>query len=110
MKWYGQIAYSHQEETSPGIIEDKPIVRNYIGDLLSNRKSNQTNDSINDDISITNQLSVVCDAYLLNSFHDILYVTFGGAKWKVSSVEVQPPRLILSFGSLYTEEVDENAN
>lgn len=34
---------------------------------------------------------------------DGLYVTFMGAKWKISRVEVGYPRLILTIGGLYHE-------
>lgn len=107
MKWYGQIAYSNQIETEPGIFEDVPEVRNYYGDVLKVYKRDETGSQINPDISVSNQLSVVADPFLMNSFHKILYVTFGGAKWKVSSVEVQYPRLLIQFGGLYSEEGEQ---
>ena len=31
------------------------------------------------------------------------YVEFMGAKWKISSVEVQYPRLILTVGGVYND-------
>lgn len=107
MKWYGQIAYAEEVETDTDVFETKPVEYTYFGDLIRNYKSNDLTSTINAQIKIGNQLSVVADSQLLNNFHKILYVTFGGAKWTVSSVEVRPPRLILSFGELYKEETDE---
>jgi hypothetical protein len=34
----------------------------------------------------------------------MLYVEFMGAKWKISNVEVQYPRLILTIGEVYNGE------
>lgn len=104
MKWYGEIAYRDSEEVEPGVWEDKITVVKKFGDLLRVTKSNQQGDKINSDISVSNQISVVADPILFNSFHKIEYVTFAGAKWRVSTVEVQYPRLVISLGSLYLED------
>lgn len=104
MKWYGQIAFNNQTQVEPGIWESgDPIVRNYYGDVIRDSKRDQLQ-RINNDIVLVNILSVIADPYLINSFHDILYVTYGGSKWRISSVENNYPRLILHFGNLYKED------
>lgn len=103
MKWFGKIAFADQVDDGTGIWENKIVERDYFGDILQNSKRNQVTE-INQDITVTNQLSVIADPYLLDSFHKILYVTFMGSKWRVSEVQVGYPRLTLSFGSLYNEE------
>lgn len=111
MKWYGTIAYDEmvESEVEPDVWESIPKEVQYFGDVLKNYKTNQwSQDSTNNDISVSNQISIVADAYLMNYFHKILWVTFGGAKWKVQSVDVQPPRLVLTLGNLYVEEGSSN--
>lgn len=107
MKWYGQIAFAETVETEPDIFETRPVVRTYMGDMTKNYKSNQGGNSINQNITLGNELSVLADPYLQENFHKILYVTFMGSKWRVSSVTEQYPRLILSIGELYNEESSE---
>lgn len=107
MKWFGQIAFSNQSEVEPGVWEDEPVVRDYYGTLNKVSKKNESTAEINQDIAVTNTLSVIADPFLLDSFQNILYVTFGGAKWKVSSVSVGYPELTLTFGDLYREESTE---
>lgn len=107
MKWLGTVAYDEQvkSEVEPDVWESAPKTVQYYGDVLKNYKSNQSSqDSTNGDISVSNQISILADPYLVNNFHKILWVTFGGAKWTVNSVEVRPPRLLLTIGSLYVEE------
>lgn len=106
MKWYGKIGYSDSVEVEPGVWEDVITERRRFGELLRNYKSNQQGNKINEDISVSNQISVLSDPYLAENFHKIKYITFMGAKWKVSTVEIQYPRLIITLGSLYLE--DEN--
>jgi hypothetical protein len=107
MKWYGQLGYRESVEVEPGVWEDQIIEVNKYGDILRNFSSNQQGAKINDNISVSNQISIIADPNLLKSFHKIIYITFGGAKWRVSTVEVQYPRLIVTLGSLYVEDEDD---
>ena len=101
-KWFGKIGYAETEEISPGVWKEQIVEREYYGDLVRNTRRLQTADKINDDIIVSNELSIVSDPYAMNNFHSIRYVEFMGSKWKVSSVEVSYPRLILTLGGLHT--------
>ena len=101
-KWFGKIGYAETEETSPGVWKEQIVEREYYGDLIRNTRRLQTADKVNDDINISNEISIVADPYAMSNFHSIRYAEFMGAKWKISSVEVSYPRLILTLGGLYT--------
>lgn len=103
-KFYGQVGYAETVETEPGLWVEKITERPYYGDLNRNTRSLQTADSVNDNINISNEISIVADPYANDHFHSMRYVTFSGAKWKITSVEVKPPRLILTIGGLYNGE------
>ena len=97
----GVIGYSMSFETAPGVWEPSIIERPYYGDLIKNTRRLQSSDKVNDDINISNEVSIVADPYAMTNFHTMRYVQFMGAKWKITNVEVQYPRLILSLGGLY---------
>lgn len=100
-KYYGVIGYAATVQTEPGIYEEQIIETEYVGEVLRNTRRLREGSKINDDITISNQISIIADPYASNNFHAMRYVTFMGAKWKVSDVEVQYPRLILTLGGLY---------
>lgn len=100
-KYYGAIGYAATVQTEPGIYEEQIIETEYVGDVLRNTRRLREGSKINDDITISNQISIIADPYASNNFHAMRYVTFMGAKWKVSEVDVQYPRLILTLGGLY---------
>lgn len=100
-KFYGVIGYAATVETEPGIYEEQIVEIEYMGDVLRNTRRLREGSKINDDITISNQISIIADPYASNNFHTMRYVTFMGAKWKVSEVDVQYPRLILTLGGLY---------
>lgn len=104
MKWYGQIAFMDQVEEEPDVFVEKPVERTYIGDLVKASRSAQSSNSINPNLTLSNELSVIYDPYMQENLYKILYVTVGGAKWKVSNATIQPPRITLSLSELYTEE------
>lgn len=104
MKWYGQIGFQDTVETETDRYEPVITERTYMGDLNKSYKSNQMESKVNQDITLGNELSIIFDPYLQENFYKIAYVTFGGAKWKISNASIQPPRIVLSFGSLYAEE------
>ena len=100
-KFYGPIGFAETEETKPGVWKEQIVERKYYGDLNRNNRRLQTADKLNDDVTISNEISIVADPYANNHFHSIRYVEFQGARWKVSNIDVQFPRLILTLGGLY---------
>lgn len=102
-KWYGVIGYAETAETEPGLWEEEIVERPYYGDLIRNTRRLQNSSSINDNVEISNEISIVADPYANQNFYSMRYAEFMGAKWKISSVEVQYPRLILALGGLYND-------
>ena len=100
-KFYGAIGYAKTVETMPGVWTEQITERDYYGDVIRNSRRLQSSDKVNDDINISNQISIVADPYAINNFHSMRYAEFMGAKWKISDVEVQHPRLLLTLGGLY---------
>ena len=103
-KFYGAIGYAETVETAPGVWVERILERNYYGELVRNTRRLQTADQLNDNLNIANEISIVSDPYANENFHAMRYVEFMGAKWKVTSVEVKYPRLILTVGGVYNGE------
>lgn len=102
-KFYGRVGYGDTVETPPGsgvfidTIEEFP----YYGDVLRESRQTRDGDKVNDDISVGHRVSIVADAYAWDHIFAIRYIWWNGARWRVSDVEVQRPRLILRLGGLY---------
>lgn len=100
-KFYGQVGYGEATETSPGVFEDVITEKSYYGDVTRNTRRLQEGEQVNDDIKVQNSIEIVADAYAMEHFFAIRYVSWQGALWKVSEVEVKRPRLILRLGGVY---------
>lgn len=100
-KFYGKIGYAITKETVPGVWVEQIVERSYYGDVIRNIRRLQSSENLNDDINVSNEISIVADAFANQNFHSMRYVEYMGTKWKVSSIEVKYPRLILSIGGVY---------
>lgn len=104
MRWYGKIGYATSVETSPGVWEDKIADKYYRGEIIRNSSRWNNSNSINGDLTVSNQISILSDPYIIGNFQNIRYVEFMGTLWKVTDVTVQYPRLVLTLGGVYNEQ------
>lgn len=102
-RYYGKIGFGLTIETVPGVWLDKLEERYYFGDIVKNVHRWENSQNLNDDINISNQISIIADPFAFSHLTAIKYAEFAGNLWKVTSVEIQSPRLILTLGGVYNE-------
>lgn len=100
-KFYGIIGYIKTVEVEPGIWKEQIIEQPSYGDLIRNTSRYQSSGGVNDDININNSISIVADPFANENFQHMRYAEFMGTKWKITNVEVQYPRLLLTLGGAY---------
>ena len=107
MKFYGKVGYRigsvEEEGDREGNWKEQIEERTYYGDVLRNtrRWENNSNESTNDSLTLNNSISIVADAFCYEHFHEMKYVLWMGSRWKITNVEVQRPRMILTIGGVY---------
>lgn len=110
-KYYGTIGFIETVEDPPdsGVWKEKVVERKYYGDLLANSRRWDSSGELNDNFKINNKISIVSDFYANNNFHIIRYAELLGAKWKITNVEIEYPRLILTLGDIYHGYDNDNS-
>lgn len=103
-RFSGKIGFVRTIETEPGIWEPDITERSYFGDIVRNISNFQSNESVNENISLNNSISIVADPFATNNFQYMRYVIYVGTKWRITNTEVEFPRIILTVGGLYNEE------
>ena len=102
-RWFGKIGYVIVKE--PGedndVWKEETVERPHYGDILRNARRYEAGTSINDDLVLNNQLSILADGFADRHYGEIRYAVIGGVKWKVTNVEFQRPRLILTLGGVF---------
>lgn len=103
-RFYGIVGYTSDEIQGTDIHVNVPVEKPYKGDLIKNSRRLENGIGVNDDIKLSNQISIVADPYAINHMHTIRYVKWRGGVWKVDLVDYEPPRLILTLGGVYNGE------
>lgn len=106
-KFYGTIGYGVSMEKAAGVWEDVIVERKYYGDVVKNTRKLQSGEYLNSDLTVSNSISIVADAYANEHFFAIRYIEWAGTLWTVSDVEVQSPRLLLRLGGKYNGQRPE---
>lgn len=108
-KYYGLIGFAEpNSDERPGITFDEIKEYPYFGEVLRNARRVTGADKVNDDLTVSNQISLLLDPYLEKNYYNIRYLTYMGAKWKVTNVEMRYPRMIVDIGGLYVEQETGN--
>lgn len=101
-KYHGKIGFVQTKQIRPGVTVEVADERVYNGDILRSQKRwEQTSNQLNENLTLSNQFSIVADPYAYDNFFAIRYIWYMGAKWKVTNVEIVRPRLLLTVGGVY---------
>ena len=100
-KYFGKIGFAIPTEIRKGVWKDVITERDYYGDVIKNGRRLQITSQLNDNVNAVNTISIVADPYANENFYAMRYLTWIGNKWKISEIDVQYPRLILTLGGVY---------
>ena len=107
MKFFGKVGFMVTGETVPGVWKEQIIDRDYYGDVTrASKRFDSSSDKVNVDLNISNEISILADAFATQNFQQIRYVEWMGVKWEVPTVTLDPdrPRLTLTVGGVYNGE------
>lgn len=105
VRYFDKIGYEPEGTLVDGVYTADIIERDHYGEVLRATRNLIQADKVNDDISLSNRVSIVADAFALENFAFIKYAMWNGARWTVTSVDVEPPRLILNLGGVYNGKI-----
>lgn len=99
-KFHGSIGYAVGKRVEDVYIEEI-VERHCVGDIQRLSRLLQSSGDVIDNINLSNEISIVADPFARDNFYNMRYLVYKGTKWKISNVEVQYPRLILTLGGIY---------
>lgn len=100
-KFYGNVGFVTVKEVKPDIWKPEETVKFYYGDVTRNQRRWENAESVNDNITVSNEISLVMDDFLQKNAGYLKWVEFMGAKWKVASITIDYPRLTLTLGGVW---------
>ena len=105
-KFHGNIGIVETKETSPGVWTYKTEEIPVYGDILkkSRRLDSNSGETTNDDFVLNNSFSICLNEQIATKIGYIRYIWYMGVRWKVTQVEIQRPRILLTIGGVYYGE------
>lgn len=101
-RFYGKVGFAQENvKIGPGVWDDVIVEYMYSGDVVRTMLRFQEGESVNNDLSVSNSISIVADEFARNHFFAIRYVEWAGALWTINNVEFKSPRLLMRLGSVY---------
>lgn len=104
-RFHGFIGYGITSETTPGVWEDTIIERDVYGEIKKNYLRANNTGNVNNDITLSNIISVVTNGYFMNNYQNIRYIKFNNQYWSVETVELTYPRAKLTLGGIYNGNI-----
>lgn len=103
MKFSGSVGFwEGDKQVKPGVFKPSIIEKPYTGDVYRYSRRFQTeSNKQNDNLNVSNQISILSDLYMQRNWPSIKYVVWNGVKWKVTSVDVDYPRITLEIGGVW---------
>lgn len=103
MKFSGKVGFVFESvETKPDVY--RPVVeeRSYVGDIYqNNRIYSSSTDKQNDDLKLSNRVSIISDLYAQNNLNSVRYIKWKGILWEVTRINIEFPRIVLDIGGVY---------
>lgn len=100
-KFFGRVGFSKLVEDPEGVWSDVIVAREYYGDIIRVGRRWEKGEGLNDDLQINNYLSILADSFIMENYQGMKWVEVSGAKWKVSSVEIEYPRIKITLGGVW---------
>lgn len=100
-KFHDKIGFVTSTETVAGVWADTATEREYYGEVIRQTKEWREASQVNDNLTVGNRITVVGDDFATLNLATMRYIIWGGVYWKISNIEIQRPRLILSLGGVY---------
>lgn len=100
-RFSGKLGFVMTQETEEGVWLENHVEIPAKGTIRSLYVRNDNASSVNTNLRLTNEISILLDSKIQTYLETLRYVVYKGSKWEVQSVGVAYPRLTINLGGLY---------
>lgn len=100
-KYCDIIGFCISEDQGNGIFKDRILEKRYKGEIIRQSANNVQNDNLNGDLILNARINILADPYTIRYIGTIKYAYYMNVCWKVTSFELQYPRILISLGGVY---------
>lgn len=100
-RFSGKLGFVMTQETEEGVWLENIAELPAKGTIRSLYVRNDNSSSVNTNLRLTNEISILLDPKIQTYLETLRYVVYKGSKWEVQSIGVNYPRLTINLGGLY---------
>lgn len=100
-RFSGKLGFVMTQETEEGVWLENTVELPAKGTIRSLYVRNDNASSVNTNLRLTNEISILLDSKIQTYLETLRYVVYKGSKWEVQSIGVNYPRLTINLGGLY---------
>lgn len=101
----GELGFAVTVETQPGTHELVFEEKTFRGEMLSNRQITKQGEQVVPGLVLANKISIIGTEYVFDNAARLVYVKLRNVAWSISSIEIKHPRLYLTLGTTYNENI-----
>lgn len=90
-----------QDDQETGISEPRAVEKTHYGKVLEHTRRWTSTEHTNDDLTVSNQIAITAKDFSFRHMSSIAYVHWMGGYWKVESIRVKPPEIVLTLGGVW---------
>lgn len=106
-RFAGTVGFVRTVETEGSVWKEEVTEKPYKGDTIRDARRWEKPTEVNDSLTISNEINIVADSYMLSNWAFIKYVIWNGVKWRVNYIEINRPRIRLTLGGVYIENEEQ---
>ena len=100
-RFSGKLGFVMTHETEEGVWLENVVELQVKGTIRSLYVRNDNSASVNTNLRLTNEISILMDTKIKTYLETLKYVVWKGSKWEVQSIGVNYPRMTINLGGLY---------
>lgn len=100
-RFSGKLGFVMTNETEEGVWLENSVELRVKGTIRSLYVRNDNSASVNTNLRLTNEISILMDTKIKYYLETLKYVVWKGSKWEVQSIGVNYPRLTINLGGPY---------
>lgn len=104
-RFHGKVGFISYKESEGSVFKEVATEKYYSGDVTRISRRFEQSDKLNDNLTLSNEISIIADKFAYENFQYIRYVNYLGANWEVTSATLgERPRIIMQIGGVYNGE------
>ena len=101
-RYHGKVGFLITEDNQEtGMATERLVEKPFYGTVREHVRRWDESGSLNDDLTLANQISVIATDFAFRHASSIACAEYMGQRWKVTSIRIKHPQIIMTLGGIW---------